>query len=85
MTKSKKKTPISDKDILIQEDIRRLVVERIKVSSDNLRIAVGSEGPKSVGEMIESVKQGDDEGKQIIEAHIDFLKAMATGKIYSDE
>jgi hypothetical protein len=67
-----------------QEAIRRLVIERIKASSDDLSIMIGGKGNYSKAELIKSVEEGTEVGKQIMDIQMDFLKAMAEGKIYKE-
>jgi len=68
-------------DTGIQEDIRELVLARIKAASDDLRIAIGStEYTKT--EMIENVKAGNEVGKEILEIQMEYLRDMASGAIY---
>lgn len=85
MPNNKRKVSTTESDRTIQEDVRKLVLERIKVSSKNLRVAVGSDDFKSTEDMLKSVEQGDEAGQRIIDAHMEFLKAMASGEIYSDD
>lgn len=64
-----------------QEDIRKLVIARIKAASDELNISVGST-QLTKEELINSVEKGDDLGKDIIEIQLEYLKDMASGAIY---
>lgn len=76
MTNNKKKQ--------IEEDIRKLVIERIKASSGDLGISIGSK-TYSKGKLIKSVKLGDELGQEIINAQMKYLKDLAAGKIYQGE
>lgn len=84
MTKSQKIMSNKDGNIL-EEEIRRLVIERIKATSDDLQVAIGGEGELSKKELIESVESGDEKGKEIINIQMEFLRDMASGKIYQNE
>lgn len=64
--------------------IRELVKARIRATSDNLKIAVGNRREYSKKELIKSVEKGDEVGREIVEAQIEFLQDMAGGKIYQN-
>ena len=64
-------------------EMQKLVIARLKASSDDLTISVGStEYTKK--EMLESVEEINDLGKEIIKAQIDYLRDMAAGAIYQE-
>ncbi|KKQ96151.1 MAG: hypothetical protein A3C27_03835 [Candidatus Levybacteria bacterium RIFCSPHIGHO2_02_FULL_39_36] len=70
-----------DKDIL--REMQKLVLARLKASSDDLTISIGStEYTKE--EMLKSVEEINDLGKEIIEVQIEYLRDMATGAIYQE-
>jgi len=74
---------ISEEEAEIQKDIRDLVVERIRVMSSNLQVSIGNDGKiLTKDSMLKSVKDNTDLGKKIVKIQIDFLKDMASGKIY---
>lgn len=66
---------------VINEDLRKLVIERIKASATDLRISVGS---RTYGKqkLLKSVAAGDKLGQQVVKAHLNYLKSLASGKIY---
>lgn len=70
-----------DKKIL--EEMQKLVLARLRASSDELTISVGSI-EYSKKDMLKSVEEIDDLGKEIIEAQIEYLRDMASGAIYKD-
>lgn len=73
-------------DNTAEEDIKKLVIERLKASSDELEIIVGDYlGNYSKEDLIRSVEKGDKLGKEVIEMEINYLKAIAEGKIYPSE
>ncbi len=65
----------------IPENIRKLVLERIKIVSDDLIILVGSK-ECTREELMKSVEKGDEIGRRVIKAQMDYLRAMASGKLY---
>lgn len=76
--------PVSEKDKQIQEDIKKLVLARIKAASDELSISIGStEYTKE--EMLKSVEKENEVGKEIIEIQMEYLRDMASGAIYQEQ
>lgn len=68
----------------IDENIIKLVIARIDAQvSPNLKLSIGSMGSINKQEMIEHVKNKDPIGKQIIQAHLNFIKAQANGQLIS--
>ncbi|MDP3965206.1 MAG: hypothetical protein Q8Q13_00195 [bacterium] len=65
-----------------KEQLKQLVLERINVMPETLRIAVGSlELTKQ--EVAKHVRAEDEVGKQMIEMELEFLRALASGAIYA--
>ena len=79
------KEKISSQKNGLDENIKRLVVARIEAQmSSNLRLSIGGEeGSLDKNNMIMHVQKGDDIGNQIVNAHINFIKAQASGKLIS--
>ena len=65
----------------LSDQLRALVIERINVMPDTLRIAIGSD-EVTKSEILEHISQGDEIGKQMIEMELDFLRALASGAVY---
>lgn len=81
--KRRKTTPADRK---IQEDLRKLVMARIKASSGDLRLSIGGTVQSyTKEELLKSVEKGDEIGKEIINIQLEYLKDMAQGKIYKFE
>lgn len=76
-----KNTTTKDKEI--QEDIKKLVLERIKAASDELNISIGST-EYSKEEILKHVEKGDEVGQEIIEIQMEYLRDMAAGTIYQE-
>lgn len=65
----------------IPEAIKELVITKIEAQMpSHLKLSIGSYGTLSKEEMIEHVKKEDAIGKQIVRAHMSFLKALANGE-----
>ena len=68
----------------VEEEGRELVIERIKAASDNLKISIGST-EYSRQEILESLKEDNELGKEIIDIQLEYLRSMANGTIYQDQ
>lgn len=65
----------------IPEKIKELVIFKIETDMpSNLKLSVGSYGNLTKEEIIESIKKDTDVGKQIVRAHMAFLRAVASGE-----
>lgn len=81
MNRRKNTSGSIDKEL--QEDIKKLVIARIKAASDDLSISIGStEYTKE--EMLKSVEKGDKVGREIIEIQMEYLRDLAEGTIYQE-
>ena len=63
------------------KDIKNLVIARLKVIPDNLKLSIGG-GEYSKDELIKHVEQGDEIGKKIIEIEMSYLRSLKEGIIY---
>lgn len=79
MSKTKKTSPLEDKEI--HEDIKKLVIARIKASSDELRISLGSH-EYTKEEILKNVEEGSGLGREFIDIQMEYLRDMAEGAIY---
>lgn len=66
----------------LEEDIKKLVIERIRASSDSLELIVGGNEKLTKEQLIASVSENDETGKEIVRAQMEFLKAMASGGLF---
>lgn len=77
MTKKKNEQPkISD------EEICRLVMERLSMLSPNKSISIGSNRSFSKDELIKEIKNRTDVGKKMVEIEIEFLQSLKDLPIY---
>lgn len=66
----------------ISEKIKEIVIAKIESNmSSNLKLSIGSYGTLTKEQLIEHVRKGDEVGKQIVKAHMSFLKAIANGEL----
>lgn len=64
------------KDILSDEEVRKLVIARISVLSADTMISLGSEGNFTRDEMVESVERGDKIGEKLAEIQMEWLRSF---------
>lgn len=69
----------------LDEELKRLVIERLKTSSDELNVVIGNTGNFTRDELIKNIEAENEIGKEIVESEFEFIKAMVEGKIYADE
>lgn len=79
MSKAKNPSTLEAKEI--HEDIKKLVIERIKASSDDLRISLGS-NEYTKEEILKNIEEENELGKEFIEIQMEYLRDMAKGAIY---
>ena len=70
---------IKETDFTYEE--KELVILRIETTPSNLRLSIGGGKSMTNEEMIEHVKSGDKIGKHIVETHLNFLRAVASGNL----
>jgi len=72
-------------EIEITENMKKLVIARIEARlPSNIKLSIGGTGSMSKEEMIEHVKVEDEQGKQIIMMHINFIKAITSGELIKE-
>ncbi len=73
---------MSDKNTNNQEinkDVQELVIARLDLLPQNVKVSIGAEGEFTKSELIERVKKGDAIGHQIVEIELSFLRALKDG------
>lgn len=76
-----KTTSIVDREL--DEQVRKLIKARLRVIPSHLQVAVGSQ-KYSVKELLKSVEKENEIGKQLIEMQLQYLRDLASGKIYEN-
>jgi hypothetical protein len=68
----------------LKEQFKMLVLERINVMPDTLRVTVGSSdfGKRDI---MQHVQEESEIGKQMMELDLEFMKALASGTVYRNE
>lgn len=79
----KNKPQITTKEGDFEKQLRDLVVARLSVIPKNLQIAVGSNS-YTVEELVNSVKENNKTGKQMVAIQIKYLKDLASGEMYKE-
>lgn len=71
-----------EKKIEITEQMKEVVLAKIDAQVPaNLRLFVGSTGGMNKEQIMDHVRRGDEIGKEIVLAHIRFLRAVANGEV----
>lgn len=68
----------------LQEDIKRLVIARLRTLGGNKRISIGSEGEFNKDQLIERVEKEDSIGKKIMEIQLQYLQSLKEGVFLPD-
>jgi hypothetical protein len=67
-----------------QDDIKELVVARLRAIPADREISIGADGSYKRDELIQHVEEGDRVGQKIIEVEMSFLRALKEGALYDD-
>ena len=78
------KLDLRDIEPELLEEMKKIAYERVKASSDDLVISVGSK-EYSKKELLQSISEGNEVGLEIIDMQIEFLRDMASGEFYAQE
>lgn len=65
--------------IVTDEEIKQLVLARLRSFPENLKLSIGSAGEFSKSELISHVNKTDEIGKKIIKIHLEYLKSLKAG------
>lgn len=68
----------------IPEALKQLVVARLKLIPDDVKISVGAEGEFTRDELIERVEQDDRVGRQVAQSQLEFLQALGRGQLLDE-
>jgi len=66
----------NSKKILSDDEVRKLVMARLSVLSEDTIISLGSEGSFTRDELIKSVKNGDKIGEKMAEIQLEWLRSF---------
>ena len=66
----------------ISEKVKELVITKIEANMpSHLQLSIGSHGTLNKEQMIQHVQKGDEIGRQIVNTHLSFLRAIASGEL----
>ena len=65
---------------ITDQEIRNLVIERLKSISDESSLMIGGDVKLTKYEMIESVKNNDEIGRKIVDMQMTYLRDLASGE-----
>ena len=69
----------------INESMKELVIARIEAKMpSHIKLSIGGIGSMSKEEMIKAVKRGDEQGEQIVNMHLNFIKAVTSGEFIKE-
>lgn len=71
---------ISDPEL--KQQFKKLILERVSVMPDTLRMAVGSM-ELTRGDITQHIQDEDEIGKQVMEMELEFLRDLASGAVYT--
>ncbi|MEK7131145.1 MAG: hypothetical protein AAB797_00210 [Patescibacteria group bacterium] len=66
----------NEKNVLSDEDVRKLVMARLSVLSSDAIISLGSEGSFTRDQLVESVERGDKIGEKLAEIQMEWLRSF---------
>lgn len=76
----------TDKKLTVTtEEIRQLVVARLRSFPSGKKLSIGSDGEFSKDELIQRVNEGDLIGKKIIEIQLSYLRSFKEDTLLSLE
>lgn len=77
-------TPPNDIDQEISEELKRLVIARLNLIPQGVKLSVGSEGEFTRAELIGKVQAGDRIGQQVAQSQLEFLQALSGGVLLDE-
>ncbi|MBI3443519.1 hypothetical protein HY008_02525 [Candidatus Woesebacteria bacterium] len=78
MAKQKVQKTITD------EEIRKLVIERLKTFPSDKKVSIGADGDFTKDELIRHVDEQDKIGKKIIEIQLAYLQSLKEGIVLDE-
>lgn len=58
------------------EEIKKIVLARIRAMPDSIRISIGGEGELDKEKMIQHLEREDELGEKLIEMHLHYLRSL---------
>lgn len=70
---------------ITDEEVRQLVIERLKTFPTGKRLSIGQKGTFTKEELISHVARQDSVGKKITEIQLEYLRALGKGKLFDEQ
>lgn len=67
---------MDEKNVLADDDVRKLVLARLSVLSRDIVISLGSTGSFSRDELVHKVEKGDAIGEKLAEIQLEWLRSF---------
>ncbi len=68
----------------IPEELKELVIARLNVIPNGVKMSIGADGEFTRGELIEKVNEGGAIGQQIVKSQLEFLQALGEGRFLEE-
>lgn len=70
---------------ITDEEIRKLVIARLRSLPSQKRISIGSEGEFTREDLIKRVEKSDRVGQKIVEIQLSYLRSLKEGALFNDK
>lgn len=70
------------KNILSDNEVRRLVIARLSVLSPDTIVSLGSDGGFTRDELVKSVERGDSVGEKLAKIQLEWLRSFKDNALY---
>ncbi|MFH1246395.1 MAG: hypothetical protein V1489_01285 [Candidatus Liptonbacteria bacterium] len=68
----------------VSEELKQLVIARLDMIPNHVRVSVGSEGDFTRAELIARVQSEDSVGREVMRSQLEFLRAMSGGRLLDE-
>jgi hypothetical protein len=67
----------------IPKEVKELILARLDVMPNNIKLSIGSYGSFSKDQLKENVEKETEIGHKIVEMQLNFLRAVSNGELYN--
>jgi hypothetical protein len=71
-----------EKKELDNQDIKNLVIARLSVMPQEVKISIGSDGEHTASDLIGHVERGDEIGEKVARIQMDYIRFLTEGGVY---
>jgi len=68
----------------LDEDIKQLVIERLRKIPSGKKISIGGEGNFTAQELIDRIEKNDKIGQKIVKIQMNFLQSLKEGLLLNE-